>query len=94
MTAPIVALTIEPMKPENGMKPSCRSSQTPDEGADDAEDDVPEQSRSKTAHDLPGQPAGDGADDEHDDDAIDVDHDILPAGGNERPPRFTCNERG
>src|SRR5262245_58474170 len=27
-TAPITALTIEPMKPENGRKPSCRSNQT------------------------------------------------------------------
>jgi hypothetical protein len=28
-TAPITALTIEPMKPENGTNPNCVSSQTP-----------------------------------------------------------------
>src|SRR5262245_60733060 len=37
-----------------------------DESADDADDNVPDQSEPKTAHDLPGQPAGDRADDDHD----------------------------
>src|SRR5947209_5035267 len=49
-----------------------------DESADNSDDDVPDQSETKTAHDLPGQPACDRADDNHDDNAVYSNHDILP----------------
>src|SRR5215475_2701433 len=53
---------------------------------DDADDDVPEESEAKTAHDLPGQPAGNRADDQHDDNAVYSNHDVLPdTAGHERP---------
>src|SRR5262249_17733834 len=69
-----------------------------DEGAHDADDDVPEESEAKTAHDLPGQPAGDRADDQHDDNAVYSNHHVLPPGcppdtpGHERPAAtLRCN---
>ena len=40
-----------------------------------------------TAHDLPGQPAGNRADDQHDDNAVYSNHDVLPdTAEHERPP--------
>jgi hypothetical protein len=75
-----------------------RDSQLPeqpdaDEGAHDADHDIPDESEPKTAHDEPGQPAGDRADDQHDDDAVYSDHGILPSRpGHERPAAmFRCN---
>src|SRR5258706_995420 len=62
-----------------------------DESADDADDDVPDQSETKTAHDLPGQPACDRADDDHDDNAVYSDHDILPRPGTRSCRDFICN---
>src|SRR5258706_14976664 len=59
-----------------------------DESADDADDDVPDQSETKTAHDLPGQPACDRADDDHDDNAVYSNHDILPRPGTRVLTRF------
>src|SRR5512139_234500 len=49
-----------------------------DEGADDTDDDVPEQPESKSAHDLPGEPAGNRADDEHNNKAVYSNHGVLP----------------
>src|SRR5262245_12006371 len=68
-------------------EPQLREQPHADEGAHDADDDVPEESEAKTAHDLPGQPAGNRADDQHDDNAVYSNHDVLPdAAGHERPP--------
>ncbi len=92
MTAPIVALTTEPTKPANGTnrhEPQLREQPDADEGAHDADDDVPEESEAKTAHDLPGQPAGDRTDDQHDDNAVYSNHDVLPTRpGTSVPPPF------
>ena len=74
----MVALTIEPTKPANGRKPNCLSSQTPMKAPTMPMTMFQISPKSKAAHDLPGQPAGDRADDQHDDDALDSNHDVLP----------------
>ena len=85
MTAPIVALTIDPRKPANGTKPSCLSSQTPMNAPMMPMMMFQIRPKPESAHDLPGQPAGDRADDQHDDDAFD--HDFLClAGTADLPP--------
>src|SRR6266852_3455785 len=71
----------------------CPEKPPPDEGAHDAEDDVPEESEAKTAHDIPGQPAGDRADNQHGDDALYF-HDVLPAtAGHEARRHFAMQLR-
>ena len=86
----MVALTIEPMKPANGTKPSCGSSQTPMKAPTMPMTMFQSSPKPKSAHDLPGQPAGDRADDQHDDKAFYSNHDVLPlpAGHARVPPRF------
>ena len=74
----MVALTIEPMKPANGTKPNCVSNQTPMKAPTMPMTMFQIESETETAYDLPGQPAGDRADDQHDDDAVYFDHDVLP----------------
>ena len=78
MTAPITALTMEPTNPANGTKPKLRQQPGSDERADDSNDDVPDQSKTEPAHDLTSQPAGNRADDQHHDKAVDSNHGILP----------------
>jgi hypothetical protein len=43
-----------------------------DDGADDAEDDVADQAEASAFHDLTGQPAGNGADDEQDNETLKI----------------------
>ena len=60
-----------------------------DEGAHNSNDDVLEDAKAKTAHDLTGQPAGNRADDQHDDNAVYSNHDVLPSGRAQGfPPPF------
>src|SRR5262249_40853610 len=70
MTAPIVALTIEPMKPENGRKPKCVSSQTPMNAPMIPMMTFRSSPKPNPRTMFPGQPAGDRADDDHDDNAV------------------------
>src|SRR5262249_24046123 len=65
-------------------KSQLREQPQSDEGADDADDDVPDQPEPKAAHDLSGQPASDRTDDDHDDDAVYSVHDIPPPLGQAR----------
>jgi hypothetical protein len=51
----------------------------------------PEESEAKTAHDLPGQPAGDRADDQHDDNAVYSNHDVLPTRPGTSVPPPPCD---
>ena len=44
-----------------------------------------------TAHDLPGQPAGNRADDQHDDNAVYSNHDVLPSRPGTRVPPPFCD---
>jgi len=85
MTAPIVALTMEPMNPANGTIPNCCSSLDTDESTDDAKHDVPNQAITKAAHNITGQPASDCTDDQRNDDAVNSDHDDPPLGGIRNP---------
>src|SRR5258708_4255811 len=71
-------------------EPQLREQPDADEGAHNADDDVPEESEAKTAHDLPSQPAGDRTDDQHDDNAVYSNHDVLPTRpGTSVPPPFS-----
>jgi hypothetical protein len=89
MTAPIVALTIDPMKPANGRNPNCVSSQTPMKAPTIPMTMFQRRPEAKTAYDLPGQPAGNRADDQHDDNAVYSNHDVLPSRpGTSVPPPF------
>src|SRR5215467_8545254 len=75
-------------------EPQLREQPDADEGAHDADDDVPEESEAKTAHDLPCQPAGNRADDQHDDNAVYSNHDVLPdTAGHERPAATFAMQR-
>src|SRR5215813_3834607 len=72
-------------------EPQLREHPDADEGAHDADDDVPEESEAKTAHDLPGQPAGNRADDQHDDNAVYSNHDVLPTRPGTSVPPPPCD---
>ena len=53
-------------------EPHGRQYQTGNESADDADDDVAQKTKAVPLHDEPGEPAGDGADDEKDEQAFDA----------------------
>ena len=62
----------------------------PSDGAS-RERDKPWIFRHSTAHDLPGQPAGDRTDDQHDDNAVYSNHDVLPTRPGTSVPPPPCD---
>ena len=66
----MVALMIEAIMPPPITMPIRGSSQRGDEGADDADHDVADQAEAHAPNDQAGQPAGDRADDQDDDDCF------------------------
>ena len=87
----MVALTIDPMKPANGMKPSCWSSQTPMKAPTMPMTMFQSSPNPKSAHDLSGQPAGDRAHDEHDDNTVYSNHGVLPLPAGRASPAAICD---
>ena len=65
------------MRPEAGKQPAGN------EGADDADDDVADQAEAAARHDLAGKPAGNGTDDEKDDECLWI-HASAPLCGGRR----------
>src|SRR4051812_28678780 len=67
--------------------PQRRHQPYADECTDDANDDVPEQPKTEAPHDLTGQPSRDGADHNHNNNAVDSDHVRLPDTDDSGRPR-------
>ena len=69
-TAPMVALRIALINPVPRWIPSWGSNQASDKGADDSDDNVADDSEAGPLHDLAGEPAGNEANKQYDQQAF------------------------